>query len=290
VAKMRHFEALHEKPNRLFYDPYAKDMYPGSFGQVWLGTSGTKRLYDLMGPGILEMLLIRTKWLDDQVMKAATSMKQMLILGAGYDTRGFRLDLPKENFQVWEVDQLEVQRKKISNLARISQNDSKVADLMDSFVKFIPVDFNVDALDEKLTNTEGFISKQSSLILLEGVTQYIPKSSTADTLKKIKAVVAPGSILLISYVDQNTFDDPAKVGPIKSSNNLIRIAKSVGEPWISSWTEEGFGGFLEDLGYKVLENTTAKDYNETYMEPLGRRMKNDEILSVERFVVAKIEA
>jgi O-methyltransferase involved in polyketide biosynthesis len=106
------------------------------------------------------MLSIRTKWLlDEQVVEAAPSMKQLLILGAGYDTRGFRLDLPPpqqqddkdSSFQVWEVDQPDVQIKKIANLKSLSLTDSRVADRMEtSFVKFVPVDFTVDSLDDKL--------------------------------------------------------------------------------------------------------------------------------------------
>jgi O-methyltransferase involved in polyketide biosynthesis len=122
---------------------------------------------------------------------------------------------------------------------------------------------------------------------LEGVTQYIPKPSTADTLKKLHAMVATGSTLLMSYVDQNVFDDPAKCGPIKAVENVRKMPGATGEPWISGWTQVEFATFLKELGYQVESDTTAKDYNDSYLEPLGRRMKEEEILNMERFVVAK---
>lgn len=288
VAKARHYEALWDEARRLFFDPHAAEMYPGAFVQAWLGTTLTRRLYDLVGPGILEMLLIRTKWLDDQVMSHAPSVEQMIILGAGYDTRGFRLELPREDFRVWEVDRPEVQRKKTAKIQRIAKKDSTVARLANTFVRFVPVDFNTDDLHEKLREAEGFALARPSLVLLEGVTQYIPKSSTADTLRRLKSLVAPGSTVLLSYVDQDVFDEPSKVGPLRSVENLLKMSKKFGEPWISAWTEPGFAAFMADLGFDVLENSTARDYNESYMVPLGRGMAPEETTSVERFVVARL--
>jgi methyltransferase (TIGR00027 family) len=158
VAKARHYEELWPEDQRLFTDIYAKSMYPGAFVQRWLGTGMISWLYNIIGPGVLELLIIRTKWLDDEVMKWSPTMKQMIILGAGYDTRGFRLDLPpKDRFQVWEGDQPEVQAKKVSIMERISLIDDKVVHiLMDEYVKFVPVDFNTDSVDEKLKNAGGF--------------------------------------------------------------------------------------------------------------------------------------
>ena len=288
VAKARHYEAMFDESHRLFLDPYAHLMYPGGWVQSLLGTTVTRWLYGLLGPGILEMLLIRTKWLDEQILSRATQMEQMIILGAGYDTRGFRLDLPQQSFQVWEVDQPEVQAKKRSRLDHIAKTNTTVAQRMDSSVKFVSVDFNSDAMDEKLKQADGFESSRPSIVLLEGVTQYIPKSSTAETLRKIKSLVAPGSILLVSYVDQKALDEPEQVGPIRSVNNLLNIASKVGEPWVSFWTQEDFRQYMDELGYEVLENTTCSDYNESYMVPLGRAMRSEEITSVERFVVARI--
>ena len=288
VAKARHYEALWEAPRRLFLDRYASQMYPGAFVQVWLGKTLTRWLYGLLGPGILEMLLIRTKWLDDQVLRYAPSAKQLIILGAGYDTRGFRLELPRQDFQVWELDQPEVQRKKVAKLERIAKKDPMVARLKDSYVQFVAVDFNTESLDEALRRAHGFVVQQPSVVLLEGVTQYIPKSSTADTLRKLKGLIAAGSIVLLTYVDRNVIDDPARVGPTRSIKSLLRVAKKVGEPWISSWTQSEFTDYMKDLGYEVLENTTCGDYNESYMVPLGRGMRPEETTSIERFVVARL--
>ena len=320
VAKARHYEELWPEGRRLFTDRYARRMYPGSFVQTWSGTSALKWMYDkMMGVGVLELLLIRTKWMDDEIMKRTTvdvsangsvggndddggqQFRQLIILGAGYDTRGFRLGLQQQqqqqhqqegppNFQVWEVDQPEVQSKKVKIMEQIADGDEQVSKILsDQSVKFVPIDFNIDSLDETFKKTDGFIVGQKSIVTLEGVSQYVPKDALADTLTKLHDVVSTGSILLMSYVDQNIIDDPTKIGgPISSTKMLLKMAKMVGEPWISFWTKEGFEEWMKNLGYEVMENTTTKDYNEKYMEPLDRRMEPESIVSVERYVVAKV--
>ncbi|MCH2108250.1 MAG: SAM-dependent methyltransferase [Polyangiaceae bacterium] len=288
VAKARDYEALWSPQQRLFYDPYARYMYPGATFQALMGKSLIRGLYNLLGPGILEMLLIRTKWLDEEVLKYAPSMKNMILLGAGYDTRGFRLALPRKDFQVWEVDQPKVQQSKVTKLERVAKKDATVAELKDSYVQFVAVDFNHDSLDEKLRERDDFQPNRPSLILLEGVTQYIPKTATAETLQKLKSLVAPGSIILMSYVDQRVFDAPEQVGPIRSIQSLLKLAAKVGEPWISGWTEPDFKEFMDKLGFDVLENTTCKDYNVAYMRPLGREMTPAKMTSAERFVTARL--
>ena len=239
------------------------------------------------------------------------SMRQLVILGAGYDTRGFRLDLWKDEnnkvddddeddeFIVLEVDQPEVQEKKLSNLQWIIKKDAKhgptISHRMDSKrVQFLPVNFNTDDLEQKLASQMGFITGGSSVITMEGVTQYIPKENSADTLKKLKRIIAPGSILLITYVDKKCFADkepPKDDGESLILPKAIRMVRDMadrgGEPWISGWTVLEFEEFLKDCGYQVLSDATQEDYNETYLKDVGRQLEREYLLSTERFAVAK---
>lgn len=253
------------------------------------------------------MISIRTKWLDDRIMNAVNNKggaRQLVILGAGYDTRGFRLDLWRGDnnpdfASVIEVDQPEVQEKKVSNLRWLakreeSEQSTTISDRMNSKkVQFLPVNFNTDDLQQKLASHEGFKSNVCSVITLEGVTQYIPKEATADTLKKLKGIVAQGSTLLITYVDRKKcFDDDDDATNTESTLpkpiRMVRyLAGKVGEPWISGWTSAEFGEFLEDCGYEVVSDTTQEDYNETYLKDVGRQLEEKDLLSMERFVVAK---
>ena len=163
-------------------------------------------------------------------------------------------------------------------------------------VEFVPIDFNQDSLDDKLVACPGFQSSCLTVMTLEGVTQYIPKESTADTLKKLKGIVAPGSTLLITYVPAVWIDiQDGKNIELKDEQKIIKTivksAKMVGEPWITGWTQEEFADFLKDCGYLVTSDTTSADYNDQYLKECsanGRSERTfDAVLNMERFVVAK---
>jgi hypothetical protein len=65
--------------------------------------------------------------IDDEtgVDYTGAGAEQMIILGAGYDTRGFRLDLP-DTFRVIEIDQPDVQALKIKKLVTIAKTDERI--------------------------------------------------------------------------------------------------------------------------------------------------------------------
>eukprot|EP00956_Cyclotella_meneghiniana_P030930 scaffold79666_cov76-Cyclotella_meneghiniana.AAC.5 len=281
VAKVRHWESLLPPEQRLYTDPYAYACFPGSIIQQWMGPSLVEKIYRWMGGGgFSEMISVRTKWFDEQIEEAVfrkdKPAQQLIILGAGYDTR---------------VDQPEVQQQKLKNLLWLSnkknEDGKRVADRMGTTkVQFLSVNFNEDDLEKKLTSHEGFKPSTCSVVTMEGVSQYIPKESTADTLTKLKRVVSSGSTILITYVDEKCMGDKES---LSKQHRLIRtLAEKVGEPWISGWTPDEFAKFMKDLGYEVLSDTTQGDYNETYLKEVGRQLPEEDLLNMERFVVAKV--
>ena len=232
VAKVRHGETILEDPaERLYEDPYAEGRYPGSFVQAWLGGRRTRRLFDYVMPGLFDLLTLRTKWFDDQIIIAALSdgsgrggaaaaAAQLVILGAGYDTRGFRLNLPA-GFLTVDIDQPSVQAKKRQILAAIAEGDASLASRLRSRqenpegprVEHLEIDFNKDSVAETMTRSSlspnsSFDRTKRTVVTLEGVSQYIPKESTATTLKEVHGVLSHGSLLLISYVLQTVMDRP----------------------------------------------------------------------------------
>jgi O-methyltransferase involved in polyketide biosynthesis len=117
------------------------------------------------------------------------------------------------------------------------------------------------------------------------VTQYIPKESTADTLKKLRSIISPGSTVLVTYVDQKCMGD---ITTLPRQYRWVRnLAAKAGEPWISGWSKEEFEKFIKECGYEVVSDTSQEDYNDTYLKGVGRQLDQDDLLSMERFVIAK---
>ena len=166
------------------------------------------------------------------------------------------------------------------------EDGQRIADRMGTTkVQFVPIDFNKDDIQQKLASHESFRSNVTSVITLEGVTQYIPKERTADTLKKLGSIISPGSTILVTYVDEKC------MGDIKTLPRQFRwvrnLAAKSGEPWISGWSKEEFEKFINECGYEVASDTSQEDYNETYLKEVGRQLHQDDLLSMERFVFAK---
>lgn len=302
VAQVRYIESLHPPERRMFYDPFAAGMYKGSIVQRLVGPDFIRKYNRWTNmAGVVEMVAVRTRWFDDEVAAALASDEkeqeraaQLIILGAGYDTRGFRLDLWKNfgvgnDFAVIEVDQPDVQKKKLDNLRWLTTNNKRgqtVADHISSGrVRFLPLDFNTDDLQESLSSLEGFRRDRKSVVTLEAVSMYITKESTADTLTKLREIIGSGSTLLITYADSSCFADMDEL-PV-AYRKVLEFAEGKGEPWLSGWSKDEFSDFLLRCGYRVLSDTSVGDHNDAYLGSIGRRLEHDEVLNMERFVVAK---
>ena len=193
VAKVRHTETLLSAHTRLFEDPHARQFVIGAWIMSLMGAETILRMFEQAMPGLYAMLAGRTRFFDDLCRHAEQAgCEQMVVLGAGYDTRGIRLGL---QIPCFEVDQAEVQALKKGGLDELQLGERRAQ------LHLVPVDFNSESV-RKLGEHPAFRQGARTVVLLEGVTQYIPKESTAETLRHIQALVGPGSILGVSYVDE----------------------------------------------------------------------------------------
>ena len=117
-------------------------------------------------PGWHEHLVSRTRFIDELVEESSIKeTEQYVILGAGYDTRAHRLNF-RHPFRVFEVDQSEVQERKRKKLQKVLLDNKSI--------EYVPVDFSYQSVSKQLIES-GFDSRKSTIITLEGVSQYISK-------------------------------------------------------------------------------------------------------------------
>ena len=243
-------------------------------------------LTNKLAPGFHEHLIARTRFIDDLVKESAENgIEQYVILGAGYDMRAHRLDLPA-SLKIFEVDQPAVQSKKISKLPK------ELSDLDN--VNYVNVDFANQSVSERLIEA-GFDQTKSSIFTLEGVTQYIAKDAFNSTLSEI-AKLAHGTqaIFFLSYVDEllnqnpeacfgNGYPNPAK----KASLIQNLSSKAADEPWISFYSPKEMENTLSNNGFSLKEDKVLKDVNVEYFSPVKRTLCENQIFNLEHFVVAK---
>jgi methyltransferase (TIGR00027 family) len=140
----------------------------------------------------------RQTFYDSAVDRYLASVAQFVILGAGFDTRAFRL--PKEmQVRSFEVDAPKTMAFKREVLQQAGIDQAGVA--------LVSADFEKDDWLSQLVEA-GFDANQPALFLWEGVTPYQDRASVEDTLRKI-AGTARGSILAFDYFTTEVLESQA---------------------------------------------------------------------------------
>ncbi len=247
---------------RLFDDPVVMDLVGRSIRLML--NSGTMRSFtirqtDAITPGVYGVQICRTRYIDEAV-RAAISQRigQVVILGAGFDTRPYRL-VELQSIPVFEVDLPSVQEEKkkglIQHFGRLPGN-----------VTFVSIDFDTQTLATAFAGT-SFDSSRQTLFLWEGVTQYLTEIAIKQTLSFVGRS-APGSLIVFTYVLKSVVE---RRSDIPGANKMMdRVAKS--SPWIFGLEPSGIQVFLQPFHLSMLEDIGGMEYQQRYLLPLKRNL------------------
>jgi methyltransferase (TIGR00027 family) len=285
VAKQRLIETIAGADKRVINDPYADSFVIGSGFIKLMGHKLNAWLSEKLAPGFHEHLIARTKFIDELIQKSAVNgTEQYVILGAGYDSRAHRLELPS-SLKIFEVDQPEVSDNKLAKLPKELPNSDNVT--------YVNIDFSYQSLTEQLIGA-GFDQKKSAIFTLEGVSQYITKEAVSSTIKELASLTRDtNSIFFMSYVDELLDKNPEACfgegypNPAKKASLIKGLSAKVGEPWISFYNGAEIEDLLSQNGYSIEENVTLEDLNSLYFSPVGRTLNENQIFKLEHFVVAE---
>mmetsp|Transcript_1981 Transcript_1981/g.3987 ORF Transcript_1981/g.3987 Transcript_1981/m.3987 type:complete len:298 (-) Transcript_1981:32-925(-) len=283
VAKLRFIESCSKSP--VIEDPYSHHFVLGTSIIRLLGHYLNKAICDRLSPGLFDGIIARTKIIDETVLDAVNEgATQYVILGAGYDTRGHRLDLPS-NVKVFEVDQPDIQKFKVGTLSKVDVPNK-------TNVNYVSVNFNTQSLETELLKAEGFDPKKKTVVTLEGVSYYIPRESVANTIKKIAPIVGSGSTFFLSYADKNCVDNPNLVCSsdnkrgVRSIKRLMWAVRRIGEPWINFFQKDELPSFFKSNGFTLASDVSLHDLHAKYFCN-GREISSENLLFWERFAIAK---
>lgn len=140
----------------------------------------------------------RQTFYDAVVERYVPDIAQFVILGAGFDTRAFRLP-PATRVRNFEVDTPKTLAIKQAVLARAGVDPAGVT--------FVGADFEQGDWLNRLV-AAGFDGDKPALFLWEGVTPYLDRAAVEDTLRKI-ASLAPGSVVAFDYFTTEVLASPS---------------------------------------------------------------------------------
>lgn len=169
-----------------------------------------------LGHAALRMAAV-DRSLADAVAEGAVG--QVVVLGAGWDTRAWRL-AALAGRRVLEVDHPATQARKRRVVADVAP--------LAAAVQFVAADLAVDDLDAVLDDA-GHDAALPTVWLWEAVVPYLPESAVEATLRVVSTRSAPSSRLLLTTVGPALVDPaPPRWMPLTS---LARAGmQALGEP------------------------------------------------------------
>ena len=177
------------------------------------------RRWDEHSPSMELWVALRTRFIDDCVLRAIDGgTRQVVILGAGLDTRAARLARPGVRF--FEVDQPATQAEKRERLSRLEGYP------LDS-ATFVPCDFETDDFLERL-GSAGYDADSPSLLVWEGVIYYLAEEAARSTLRRIATELDTSSVLVFDYLSTKMARSSPKLRP--EDRAMKGIVDELGEP------------------------------------------------------------
>jgi methyltransferase (TIGR00027 family) len=180
----------------------------------------------------------RTKAFDTALLDALRKgARQVVVLGAGFDSRGYRFQPQLRGVRFMEVDYGPTQEYK-------KQRVKEILGAIPANVSYVPMDFTKDSLLEQLVKA-GYSEQQKTFFLWEGVVVYLPESAVKDTLHFVRDHSAPDSRIAFDYIPRA---DP-------DVNNPQSIYARWGEPWIFGFPADGAATYVRREGLNVMSDT-----------------------------------
>jgi methyltransferase (TIGR00027 family) len=257
IAAIRAIESAKPPEERICYDPLARQLVSPIFYYL-------ARLFAGYGewraPGTMAFLVARTRYVDDYLRACLDrGIEQLVILGAGLDSRAYRFKELQDRVRVFEVDHPATQQDKRRRLV-------EVLGALPGHVTFVPVDFNQERLDRLYEF--GYERRLKTLFIWEGVTYYLAAGAVDSTLAFVVRNSGEGSCVVFDYVYVSALTAARKRGEIA---RMQRYGRFTGEPLTFGLEQGQVEEFLGRRGYVHIENATSQDLKSAYFTGVNRQ-------------------
>jgi methyltransferase (TIGR00027 family) len=186
---------------------------------------------------------MRTRYIDDAIKTfvAAHTDAQVLLLGAGLDARAYRLTVDAPFFEVDFPDTLSY-KAAAAQRAGLAEPPRRVA---------VPVDMASEAVASPLL-AAGFDSRRPSVVVWEGVINYLRNEEAEAVVQQLSDLLSPGSWLVADYVEISWFRGSFENSTKTISSNL----SDGGEPLRSGLKD--VKATLDSAGFEVLDDEVVE--------------------------------
>lgn len=256
VAALRAASAREPDPTVRNPDYLARHFVGGTYKLILsLPKRLSRGLIEIMTPGSYGYFLARTRFVDEHLLKAVErGVGQVVILGAGYDSRANRFESRLKGIRLFEVDLPSTQASK-----RERMHAQGIAE--PGNVVYVPHDFNSRSLVSALRQ-HAFATDLPTLFIWEGVTYYLEESSVSTVLASVVGECMRGSSLILDYSlrsfvegDGTTYGGEAMHRWLKKHNERFLFGLNAGE----------LQRYLQPFGLSVTDDLGTADLCRQYL-------------------------
>lgn len=251
VALVRALETTRPEGERVASDPYAH-RFVNPLTVLFMRAVGALGINRLTGiEGLMNFAMARERHIEEvMVRELRDGTEQIVVLGAGFDTRSYRMS-EAADVPVFEVDHPVTQAAKREALRG-------VVDPLPANVRFVGVDFDRDDLGARL-HAAGYSEDKRTLFVWQGVIVYLTREGADNTLAFIAKHSAPGSAVVFDSMDSNALSGATGLRVFTSAMGE-KVTFGIGLDEIVPW--------LESRGFRGVEIFDDAAMQRTY---LGRR-------------------
>ena len=216
---------------------------------------------------------VQTRHIDDVLAESLRAgATQVVILGAGLDSRAYRFGDALGGVRVFELDLPQTQNYKKARVRDVFGG-------LPPHVTYAPIDFATQDLATVL-KAAGYDPSKRTLFIWEGVTMYVPEPGIDATLRAVATNAARGSRIVFDYFTEGALRDRQSV--------LAPVAKNVaavGEPFVFGMPGDNAAAFISARGFSVVSDFGSAELGQKYL-PKAFAMPSP---SANRLCVAEIK-
>ncbi len=258
MALFRAIETERPANKRLFTDKYAINFLDNGLktatkisGLPFIGSIIPKIIHR-KALGALSSGTARTKYIDDLLLQTIQKgIQQVLILGAGFDTRALRLDFLKE-IPVIEIDHPDTAKFKIKKL--------KKTGLLPDNISYLQLDFNKESLNDLAQQNKIDFTRKTTIIW-EGVTNYLTQEAVNKTFEFIKQF-SENSFIIFTYIHKQVLDNASL---FEGTEKIFENLKRNEERWTFGFLPSELSNYLKQFGITIIEDKGATEYRNKYI-------------------------
>jgi methyltransferase (TIGR00027 family) len=262
IAVARAVESEKPPEVRICYDPYAVKFLNPIFYQ-FMRLFIVSGYAEQTGAGVSGFLVARCRIMDDLLQECLNEgLQQLVVLGAGFDSRAYRFEQLKHGVKVFEVDHPATQEIKTKKVRSI------FGELPD-YVTYVGLDFTRETLRGCLLEN-GYDEHLKSLFIWEGVVMYLNQQAVESTLDFIVHHSGSGSQVVFDYIYSALLDGSVRHGEV---SRMRRVRRFSGEGLTFSFREGTAADFLTKRGFTRVKDMTTTELHQRYFHGPNAKRK-----------------